>query len=271
MKSKIFIISLGTVFCSCQSSNQTSKPTSTTHAVIRQKDSISDQVQSRNSSVPFDIQPHPEAVSKIACWKPSARDLSCREEELKNSQVDPKSKKNQVGVDSADRIRSLLISEQIEKQLAEWAPRPHDRDVPVAVIRDPRIDIEGHWMIDSKYDDSTMNLALLPSKHYSVEINSSGCGLEWNLQRTAIFQDGILLFERPVEVRGLGTFDRLFAVRLDGRPCLLPPCHVAHVNRELERTGVIGTSSGLIERCTFGRTGERLSYSERFIDPVTPD
>jgi hypothetical protein len=60
-------------------------------------------------------------------------------------------------------------------------------------------------------------------------------------------------------------------VRLDGQPCLLPPRHVARVKSELDRAGVIGASSGIIERCTFGRTGERLAYSDRFESRVNPD
>ncbi|OWY71113.1 hypothetical protein B7486_10930 [cyanobacterium TDX16] len=156
------------------------------------------------------------------------------------------------------------IQIDVEEKLSQWTPQPHDREVPAAAIRDPRIEVEGHWLIDSSYDHSTMQLSLLPSKHYSVEIHSRGCGIDWELRRTAVFHDGVLLFDRPAEVAGLGSFDRLFAVRLDSRPCLLPPRHAACLNNELDASGEITANSGIIERCTFGRSGERLTYADRY-------
>lgn len=176
----------------------------------------------------------------------------------------PKHVRHRAAADEHNRDRNRSIKINIENEFSRWTPRPYDREVPTAAIRDPQIEVEGHWMIDSPYDHSTMQLSLLPSKHYSVEIHSRGCGLDWELRRTAVFHDGILLFDRPAEVAGLGSFDRLFAVRLDSRPCLLPPRHAACVNNELDASGEITANSGIIERCTFGRSGERLTYADRY-------
>lgn len=161
---------------------------------------------------------------------------------------------------------SAESTKYLEKRLAEWTPQPYDRDVPMAAIRDPQIDVEGHWFADSTYTVSKMRISMLPSEHYAVELSTRGCLSNWELKRTAVFYDGILFLDKPVQDYGLDTFDRLFAVRLDGQACLLPPRLIGLVQHELDGSGEIIGEPFVVDMCTYGRAGERVPWVERFND-----
>ena len=72
---------------------------------------------------------------------------------------------------------------------------------------------------------------------YRVEFFTSGCLRRWALERTATYWDGVLTLNRPVREYASKTYDRLYAVRINGEECLLPACSVGQIQNELDGDG----------------------------------
>src|SRR5262249_28318220 len=110
-------------------------------------------------------------------------------------------------------------TKEVERRLAAWKPTKASR-VPGAGLRAPKTDVAGRWGIHRGQDSSTLTVRRKGPETYSVVLWFHCCVTGWRLERTGRYVGGVLSLDKPVEAHGM-TYQKLHAVRIGGRECLL--------------------------------------------------
>jgi hypothetical protein len=110
-----------------------------------------------------------------------------------------------------------------ELRLASWKPSRIDRATPKAAIWIKTAEVAGKWGNSSGLDSTHIALVLTGGKSYQVNFRTHGCLGHWVLHRTAKYDDGTIVFDKPVEGYSDGVYDRLYTVKIDGQVRLIAP------------------------------------------------
>ena len=148
----------------------------------------------------------------------------------------------------------MRVSEE-DLELNDWAPGPEQSVAPDEDMRVEKVDISGEWT----YGYRTI-FWIRPHKDdgYQVRFHSHSRSRSCNLERTATYEQGVLVLNRPVkEMHGL-AYQRLYTVRIDGRDYLLPSARVMEFQDgravDWSRYDKHGLLEGLLEGCVLQRS-----------------
>ena len=150
-----------------------------------------------------------------------------------------------------------FASRRRESELNNWKPGPEQDRKPRPSNRDSSISLEGDWQSGGLLETTTLNIKRKDSSNYAVEYYTTGCLSRWKLSRTATYSDGVLKFDRPVQEYVSRTYDRLYAIRIAGEECLIPPCHIVELEKWLDGNHTEWPQASQYWGWTFGRAGVR--------------
>jgi hypothetical protein len=133
-------------------------------------------------------------------------------------------------------LLALLFIEKtgpIERSLGKWQPAAIDRRAPDSRIWVKDAKIAGLWTRWSDFDGCSYEFTSKGNHRYAVRIYTKGCVDSWELKRSASYENGIIQFDKPVQVYTSETFDRLYPVKSHGLLLLAPPRAVAEKGPKL--------------------------------------
>ena len=105
--------------------------------------------------------------------------------------------------------------------LENWQPGPEHIFAPPAAFRVQQIDLTGRWM--TRQGRTALTFKPLPDGRYCVSFSSGGgCGGRIQLQRIAHYENGVILFDRPVTEMASKPYQWLFSIRFNGVIYLIP-------------------------------------------------
>jgi hypothetical protein len=123
-------------------------------------------------------------------------------------------------------------SRRIETQLEAWLLPCEGPYEPPEDLRCPRLNIEGTWRARGGHDGSVLVIEQLFDDVYQVSFSTYACLSRWRLTRAARYADGVLELNRAVQEYFPLTYDRLYALWIEGEGYLLPavcPERFAHL------------------------------------------
>jgi len=128
--------------------------------------------------------------------------------------------------------------------LDDWRPGPEHLAVPPEPLRVRGVDLAGVWTDQIGWLD--MTIKPLADGRYSVSFLSHGrCahGGSVQLERSAEYEDGMLLLHRPVRELTGATYERLFSVRVNDAIWLLPSVRVTEIQADTSELSYWGVLS----------------------------
>ena len=149
------------------------------------------------------------------------------------------------------RVRKAVTA-YVEERLSKWKPVRDNSRQPNKRIVAADLDIKGNWIAGGGYSCSTLSISGTGDR-VSVSFYTTGCLNQWELERTAVFADGILLFNRPVEEYIGLTYKKLYAVRIDGQEFLVSSPAVELVEKALSEDFTTVRDKHRLEMLTFRR------------------
>lgn len=117
--------------------------------------------------------------------------------------------------------RTQERSRRAETELDGWKPTCDEPYEPVEGIRQRDMDIVGSWAVRRGMDGSSLTIKRNGERGYIVSFSTSGCLDRWRLARHGEYRDGVLRLNRPVRDYFPLTYDRLYAIRIEGQDRLL--------------------------------------------------
>ncbi|MSR59558.1 MAG: prepilin-type N-terminal cleavage/methylation domain-containing protein [Planctomycetaceae bacterium] len=122
--------------------------------------------------------------------------------------------------------RPAQTHQEIEKGIQNWKPSDHPIVQPNAEWIHPDMDIVGNWSVRRRLDSSALAIEKLDSGEYRVKFKTSGCLGGYDSERIGECRDGVLSLDKPLAEYFPGTYQKLYAVRVDESDCLLPAAFV---------------------------------------------
>jgi len=141
----------------------------------------------------------------------------------------------------------------IKRRIAEW-----DRDRPPvakpnASLLASDILLEGKWEVHRHLQSSAIEISRNPPWQYQIAFSTSGCLGGLTLERTGTYVDGTLSLDKPVGEYLPLTYDRLYAVRIEGTDYLLPEASVEQFEAGLSADKRSIMDSRILEMWVFRR------------------
>lgn len=170
------------------------------------------------------------------------------------------SQQHEIITPSFEQRKLEFASKRRESELINWKSGPDQDRKPRKSLRDCTISIEGDWLRGGHLETTTLDIKRIGPSNYSIEFYTTGCLSRWKLSRTATYSDGVVKFDRPVQEYVSRTYDRLYAIRIAGEECLIPPCNIVEIEKWLDENHTEWPEDQQFKWWTLGRRKVRLRY-----------
>jgi hypothetical protein len=120
------------------------------------------------------------------------------------------------------RITARGSERIVERELDRWKPTKENDWAPSPTIRSPQTDIAGNWGVSHVFDGTSLIITRSGPGNYDITLHSASCLTGWTLRRTGHYSDGVLVLNRPVQEFPSITYQKLYAVRIGSKECLVP-------------------------------------------------
>lgn len=120
---------------------------------------------------------------------------------------------------------------RLERRAEQWQPKSFAVLADRAILS-PQVDLSGTWSCRHRRDDTTFTFSPRRDGRFEVDFTTGGCLGSCRLERIATVDQGVIRLDRAVAEYLPRTYDRLYAIRLDGTDYLLPEPSVPEFERE---------------------------------------
>jgi len=150
------------------------------------------------------------------------------------------------------RVRKAITA-HVDERLSKWTPGKEDSRQPNKKIMAADTEIVGEWVVNRGGHDYTTLSISRNGDRLSISFYTGGCLTEWELERTGMFSEGVLLLDRPVEEYLPLTYKKLYAGRIDGKELLVSSAAVREFEKALSEDSATVIDEVRLEGFSFRR------------------
>ena len=122
-------------------------------------------------------------------------------------------------IDAAQRQFGGDVTRAIrEAMITRWKPDKETFLAPPAFLRCRADDLTGTWKLPASTESARLRLSRRkedPPDTYRVAFEARGCLMNWSLERTATYRDGVLILNRAVVDYDESCYIRVYTIKTD--------------------------------------------------------
>lgn len=142
------------------------------------------------------------------------------------------------------------------KKLSQWDTTKEYSKIPYFAKLVLNIDLEGDWEMSTGFTSTTIHFKKNGKNQYKIFLETSGCLEDFQLERTATFDNGIIVLDKPVEHYEPLIYRKLYVVFNQGNEYLIP-------SQNLEKWEMSGKDSNYFNYGTVFRRGNEDKEDKR--------